>query len=192
MHHRLILAFSVLMLSACSGSNASGPDASVVSERDAAFEDASDPPTSDATVPVAASPRPDAATPDAGSSVTSVRRDATYRVLSSTHVYAQGLQHSAWGGGTTTPVDLVLDLYEPEGAPAGRPALVIVHGGGFSGGLRTQAELRSFAEYFTSRGWVSTRSDESFMTRGRTPFRLAAGERGVASALEPCRRRGWA
>lgn len=94
-----------------------------------------------------------------------------YPVRTSTHVYGQGLKHSAWGGGTTQPVDLLLDLYLPEGAPAGRPALVIIHGGGFTGGSRTQSELRSFAAYFTSRGWVSISID----------YRLA-GDRGTLSS----------
>lgn len=105
--------------------------------------------------------RADAGANDGGSYSTapSIRRDATYNVLSSTHVYGEGLRHSTWGGGATGPVELRLDLFEPQGAPAGRPALIIIHGGGFTGGSRTQAELRSFAEYFSSRGWVSISID---------------------------------
>jgi para-nitrobenzyl esterase len=111
--------------------------------------------------------------PDGGAALASpvVRRDATYRVRVSTQVYGQGLRHTVWGGGTTTPVDLQADVFEPEGAPPGRPALLIIHGGGFTGGSRTQAELRSFAEYFTSRGWVSVSID----------YRLA-GDRGTVPA----------
>ncbi|MCU0694926.1 MAG: alpha/beta hydrolase [Myxococcaceae bacterium] len=89
----------------------------------------------------------------------SVRRNATYPVRTSTHVYGEGLQHNAWGGATTTRVQLMLDLYEPEGAPSGRPALIIIHGGGFVGGSRTQPELVSFARYFASRGWVAASID---------------------------------
>ena len=108
--------------------------------------------------------------PRAGSAVPSVRRNATYPVLYSTHVYGQGLQHSTWGGETAIPVELELDLFEPQGAPAGRPALVIIHGGAFRDGSRTQAQLVSFAEYFTSRGWVSVSID----------YRLL-GDRGTLS-----------
>jgi len=174
MNHRVLLASALLVLSGCPGGGSSDPDAALASDPDAVLQDAAAPPAADAAVPLEdASPRPDAAGSDAGpgATVPSVRRDATYRVLASTHVYGQGLRHSEWGGGTTTPVDLVLDLYEPEGAPAGRPALVIIHGGGFSGGSRTQAELRSFAEHFTSRGWVSISID----------YRLA-GDRGTLSS----------
>lgn len=134
---------------------------------------------------------------DTTSAVPSVRRDATYPVLTSTHTYGEGLRHSVWGGGTTTPVELKLDLFEPQGAPAGRPALVIVHGGGFSGGSRTQSELRSFAEYFTSRGWVSISIDYRLTgDRGTLPPQWAQyvedkvppALQGQAAALYPAAR----
>lgn len=132
-----------------------------------------------------------------GSAVPIVRRDATYPVLTSTHVYGQGLRHTVWGGGTTQPVELRLDLFEPQGAPPNRPALVIVHGGGFTGGSRTQAELRSFAEYFTSRGWVSVSIDYRLAgDRGTLPANwlqyvrdnVPAASQGQASSLYPAAR----
>ena len=143
--------------------------------------------------------RDDAGVSDGGSNsaVPSVRRNATYPVRSSTHVYGKGLQHSTWGGGTTSPVELRLDLFEPQGAPASRPALVIIHGGGFSGGSRTQAELRSFAEYFTSRGWVSISIDYRLAgDRGTLPSqwvqyvrdKVPAASQGQAAALYPAAR----
>jgi acetyl esterase/lipase len=138
------------------------------------------------------------APPDGGiSAVPSVRRTATYPILASTHVYAEGLQHSEWGGGTTTPVELQLDLYAPEGAPPGRPALVIIHGGGFTGGSRTQAELVSFAEYFASRGWVSISIDYRLLgDRGTLPSGWAQyvrnevppADQAQAAALYPAAR----
>jgi para-nitrobenzyl esterase len=109
--------------------------------------------------------------PNSSSATPLVRRNATYPVVRTTHVYGQGLRHNDWGGVTTTPVDLVLDLYEPEGAPSGRPAIVIVHGGAFRSGGRQQEELVSFASYFTSRGWVSISID----------YRLL-GDRGTLSS----------
>ncbi len=127
----------------------------------------------------------------------SVRRNATYPVLTSTHVYGEGLQHSDWGSGTTTPVALQLDLFEPQGAPAGRPALVIVHGGGFTGGSRTQPELVSFAEYFASRGWVSISIDYRLLgDHGTLPSQWAQyvqnevlpADQGQAAALYPAAR----
>jgi para-nitrobenzyl esterase len=131
------------------------------------------------------------------SSVPTVRRNATYPVLYSTHVYGQGLQHTEWGGGTTTPTDLLLDLYVPQGAPAGRPALVIIHGGAFRDGSRTQAQLVSFAEYFTSRGWVSISIDYRLLgDRGTLPpewlqyvqNQIPPADRDQAAALYPAAR----
>ena len=180
---------------------AQSPDSGAVRE-DAGALDAGTPGT-DAGTPRtdAGTPRTDAGTPgtDAGSSATvpAIRREATYTVLSSTHVYGEGLRHSTWGGVATGPVELRLDLFEPQGAPPGRPALVIVHGGGFTGGSRTQAELRSFAEYFTSRGWVSISIDYRLASdRGTLPARWAqyvrdnvpAASQGQAASLYPAAR----
>jgi len=85
----------------------------------------------------------------------SVQEMATYEITTTTETYGQGLSHSEWGGGTTESVDLVLDVYEPTDAPGRRPAMVVIHGGGFTGGRRTQGQIRGFAEAFASRGWVS-------------------------------------
>jgi len=48
-----------------------------------------------------------------------------------------------------------MDIYTPVGSTnSSRPALLIVHGGGWSGGDKSQAELVSIANYFASRGFV--------------------------------------
>lgn len=116
MHLRFTLS-AALMLSACSEPNASSPDAAVA---DAAVEDAVAPTPDAAVIPVDASPRPDATTRDAGSGTPSVRRDATYRVVTSTHVYAQGLQHSIVHGTADTTVpfaeaEALRDVYASTG-----------------------------------------------------------------------------
>ena len=70
-------------------------------------------------------------------------------------VYARGLSHTGeFNADASREMDLVGDLYLPEPTGDRRPALLIVHGGGFVIGTRTQAELVEFAEYFASRGWV--------------------------------------
>lgn len=153
----------------------------------------------DAGVTDGGTARADAGVTDGGSraAAPSVRRNATYGVRASTHVYGRGLRHSTWGGGTTSPVDLQLDLFEPQGAPPGRPALVIIHGGGFSGGARTEAPLRAFAEYFTARGWVSLSIDYRLAgDRGTLPSpwvqyvqtRVPTANQGQAAALYPAAR----
>ena len=88
-----------------------------------------------------------------------VHSDATYRVDVSTHVYGQGLSHAEWGGAPRGTVDLLLDVYEPVGAPAGRPAMLVVHGGGFTSGSRTSARYTEPAQYFAERGWVTMSID---------------------------------
>lgn len=70
-------------------------------------------------------------------------------------VYGRGLTHDGdFNASSSEPMDLVGDLYVPEEGDGLRPALLIVHGGGFLFGERTQPELVEFAEYFAARGWV--------------------------------------
>lgn len=88
-----------------------------------------------------------------------VSAEALYPVAVSTQVYGVGLRHSEWGGGTTEAMDLLVDVFQPEGAPPGRPALVCIHGGGFTGGSRRAAQMLTFAEYFAERGWVAISID---------------------------------
>ncbi|ABZ92942.1 Esterase/lipase [Leptospira biflexa serovar Patoc strain 'Patoc 1 (Ames)'] len=83
-----------------------------------------------------------------------VRSMTTYSVSKTTHVYAQALSHSNWGSATTNIVNLSLDLYLPENAPRNRPAMILIHGGGFSTGSKDDTNIVSMANYFTSRGWV--------------------------------------
>ncbi|WP_168210411.1 alpha/beta hydrolase [Persicimonas caeni] len=85
---------------------------------------------------------------------------ADYDFTVETITYAQGLSHSGdFSNGDGEPVDLVGDLYLPQGTDGTRPVLLIVHGGGFTGGTRTQPDLIEFAEYFASRGWVALSVD---------------------------------
>ncbi len=54
------------------------------------------------------------------------------------------------------PVDLMLDLYQPGGDTATtRPAIVLVHGGSFSGGDKAQYPETDNAAYFAKRGYVT-------------------------------------
>lgn len=85
---------------------------------------------------------------------------ADYDFTVETITYAQGLSHSGdFGAGDSEPMDLVGDLYLPQGTDGTRPVLLIVHGGGFTGGTRTQTALVEFAEFFASRGWVALSID---------------------------------
>jgi hypothetical protein len=61
-----------------------------------------------------------------------------------------------------TPKDLLLDMYEPIGPgvnTSGRPALILAHGGGNSGGSKEQACFQGTAEFFAARGFVTFNID---------------------------------
>lgn len=52
--------------------------------------------------------------------------------------------------------DLLLDLYAPAGdVETARPAIVFAHGGGFTGGSRTEDGIVELAEAFAARGYVT-------------------------------------
>lgn len=74
-------------------------------------------------------------------------------------VYGQGLSHDGWNGSNTVTQDLKLDLFLPEGAPGNRPALILIHGGGYFGGSRKHNALQEIARYFVRRGWVAVSID---------------------------------
>ena len=85
-----------------------------------------------------------------------VTADSAYAVtVEEGIVYAQGLSHESLNSDASTTMPLLLDAYVPQGAGDNRPALVIIHGGGFYGGSRQQASLVNLAQHFASRGWVA-------------------------------------
>lgn len=85
-----------------------------------------------------------------------VTTDSTYAFTVDTGiVYAQGLSHDSLNSDASTTMPLLLDAYVPQGAGENRPAIVVIHGGGFTGGSRSDWRPVSQAEYFASRGWVA-------------------------------------
>ncbi len=82
-----------------------------------------------------------------------------YETQVTTHVYAQGLTHDDWGSESAEPMDLLLDVYEPIGAPGNRPAMIIIHGGAFRLGSRDDGRFVTMAEYYATRGWVTISID---------------------------------
>jgi para-nitrobenzyl esterase len=86
-----------------------------------------------------------------------VTRAASYEVETIEDVvFAQGLVHTSWDWANPKSQDLTLDVYLPkDGAKVGKPAIVLIHGGGFKQGHSKQGTFRNMAEYFASRGWVA-------------------------------------
>ncbi len=99
--------------------------------------------------------------------IPAVYANATYAdgIQVTTHTYGQGQVHTAWMGPvarasehddvTNGIIDLKLDVYEPTAAPPNRPAILIIHGGGFRGGTRDKSNCVAFANYFAARGFVA-------------------------------------
>ncbi|MCD6354570.1 MAG: carboxylesterase family protein, partial [Prolixibacteraceae bacterium] len=84
-----------------------------------------------------------------------VKSDSTYKVLVKHDiVYAKGLSHESINSANATTIPLKLDVYEPDNNVKNRPVFMFVHGGGFVGGSKKQAQIFEWANYYTSRGWV--------------------------------------
>jgi para-nitrobenzyl esterase len=81
---------------------------------------------------------------------------ATNGVITEPNVtYAKGLKHQAINSSTYTVSDLQMDIYKPDNNASKRPAIILIHGGGFNGGSRTDPNIVNLANYFSSRGWVA-------------------------------------
>jgi predicted esterase len=75
-------------------------------------------------------------------------------------VYGQGRIDTAWGTKAGKSMNLLLDIYQPKAkAVAKRPAIVLIHGGGFTGGTRKQGAIVAIAKYFARRGWFAVSVD---------------------------------
>jgi len=80
-------------------------------------------------------------------------RDEAFANAISTRDLAYGSAVNRWTSQTET---LLLDVYEPAGDTAAlRPAVVVVHGGGFTSGSRTTVGAVQMARTFARRGYVA-------------------------------------
>ena len=85
----------------------------------------------------------------------SIRESSTYEVIKETDlIYGEGLSHESLNSVASTVVPLRLDVYAPIDNNENRPAFVFIHGGGFTGGTKQQANILNLAEFYASRGWV--------------------------------------
>ena len=73
--------------------------------------------------------------------------DPQFEVQESTEVYAQGEL-------LLGDVDLSLDIFEPIDGPPLRPGFVLIHGGAFVAGDRSDPRIAQIATEFASRGYV--------------------------------------
>lgn len=86
-------------------------------------------------------------------------------------IYGYGLSHESWNSAEDTTLPLKLDLYRPDDqSTAKRPVILFIHGGGFRGGSKQQAQIVQLAEYYASRGWVFVSIDYRLANdRGTVP-----------------------
>ncbi len=85
-----------------------------------------------------------------------VKSSSTYTVVVEKNItYGQGLSHQALNSTTYSTMDLKLDVYKPANTAKKRPAILLIHGGGFSGGDKSDVNIVNIANYFASRGWVA-------------------------------------
>ena len=88
-------------------------------------------------------------------SVPSVKLNTSYEVnITEDITYAEGLSHDSWNSANTSVVPLLMDSYVPDNNLQNRPLLMLIHGGGFSGGSKQQEALVAMANYYASRGFV--------------------------------------
>ena len=84
-----------------------------------------------------------------------VKLNTTYEVaITEDIIYAEGLSHESWNSANTSVVPLLMDSYVPDNDLQNRPLLMLIHGGGFSGGSKQQEALVYMANYYASRGFV--------------------------------------
>ena len=112
-------------------------------------------------------------------------KQPTFAVKNTTDVmYAQALTCSSgtFPGTNCTPMDLLLDVYEPVGGSGGahpvperKPAYILSHGGGNTGGVKEQYCFQGSAAFMASRGFVAFNIDyrlahnHGLLPPGRTP-----------------------
>jgi acetyl esterase/lipase len=106
--------------------------------------------------------------------------DATYEWEQREVVYAQGQTHANWNDDEPRVVDLEATIWDPLDTPGTRPALLIIHGGGFLGGTRMQPELVEIAEHYAARGWLVM--SMSYRMLGDRPTHPQAWAEGVESS----------
>jgi para-nitrobenzyl esterase len=86
----------------------------------------------------------------------SVKAASTYTVAVEQNIkYGEGLSHQTLNSASYSILDLKLDVYKPTNNTKKKPAILLIHGGGFSGGDKSDVNIVNLANYFASRGWVA-------------------------------------
>lgn len=85
-----------------------------------------------------------------------VKSSSTYTVVVEQDVkYGEGLSHQTLNSTSYSVLDLNLDVYKPADNTKKKPGILLIHGGGFVGGDKSDVNIVNLANYFASRGWVA-------------------------------------
>ncbi len=91
-------------------------------------------------------------------------------------------QNTSWNGASTT---LKLDVYQPTGdAETNRPLVILVHGGSFIGGTKTDGDVVAMCQKFAKKGYVTASIDYRL---GFFPFDSANAVKAVVRAVQDLR-----
>lgn len=91
-------------------------------------------------------------------------------------------QNTSWNGSSTT---LKLDVYQPTGdTETNRPLIILVHGGSFIGGSKTDGDMVTFSQKFAKKGYVCASIDYRL---GFFPFDSANAVKAVVRATQDLR-----
>ncbi len=105
-------------------------------------------------------------------------------------------------GSPATNMDLQLELFQPEGAgvPTSRAAIILIHGGGFTGGSRFNSRLIDMCERMARRGYTCVsidyrlEGDDPVIGAPYVPIETAVAASGDsrATAIAAAAEDGWA
>jgi poly(3-hydroxybutyrate) depolymerase len=91
-------------------------------------------------------------------------------------------QNNSWNGAATT---LKMDVYQPTGdTEMNRPLLLLVHGGSFIGGSKTDGDVVTMCQKFAKKGYVTASIDYRL---GFFPFDSANAVKAVVRAVQDLR-----
>ena len=91
-------------------------------------------------------------------------------------------QNTSWNGASTT---LKLDVYQPTGdTETNRPLVILVHGGSFIGGTKTDGDVVTMCQKFAKKGCVTASIDYRL---GFFPFDSANAVKAVVRAVQDLR-----
>jgi poly(3-hydroxybutyrate) depolymerase len=91
-------------------------------------------------------------------------------------------QNTSWNGSNTS---LKMDIYQPTGdTETNRPLLILVHGGSFIGGSKTDGDMVTMCQKFAKKGYVTASIDYRL---GFFPFDSANAVKAVVRAVQDLR-----